>query len=203
MEIKAIIFDVGGVLIRTADRTSRQRLEKRLGLAESESEKIVFNSDIGRQAQRGIVTNRDLWEAVAQSLSLSPEAVELFKRDFWGGDVLDEAMVELIRQLKQRYQTAIISNATDSLRETLQTIYPIADAFDLIVVSAEEKVMKPDPEIYRRTLKRLGCEAAESVFIDDFAENVAAARDLGMNVIHFNQSVNLAAELKKLGVDPL
>jgi epoxide hydrolase-like predicted phosphatase len=129
--------------------------------------------------------------------------VELFKRDFWGGDVLDEAMVELIRQLKQRYQTAIISNATDSLRETLQTIYPIADAFDLIVVSAEEKVMKPDPEIYRRTLKRLGCEAAESVFIDDFAENVAAARDLGMNVIHFNQSVNLAAELKKLGVDPL
>ena len=203
MEIKAIIFDVGGVLIRTADRTSRQRLEKRLGLAESESEKIVFNSDIGRQAQRGIVTNRDLWEAVAQSLSLSPEAVELFKRDFWGGDVLDEAMVELIRQLKQRFKTAIISNATDSLRETLQTIYPIADAFDLIVVSAEEKVMKPDPEIYRRTLKRLGCEAAESVFIDDFAENVAAARDLGMNVIHFNQSVNLAAELKKLGVDPL
>jgi epoxide hydrolase-like predicted phosphatase len=191
------------VVIRTADRTSRQRLEERLGLAEWESEKIVFNSDIGRQAQRGIVTNRDLWEAVAQSLSLSPEAVELFKRDFWGGDVLDEAMVELIRQLKQRYQTAIISNATDSLRETLQTIYPIADAFDLIVVSAEEKVMKPDPEIYRRTLKRLGCEAAESVFIDDFAENVAAARDLGMNVIHFNQSVNLAAELKKLGVDPL
>ena len=203
MEIKAIIFDVGGVLIRTADRTSRQRLEERLGLAEWESEKIVFNSEIGRQAQRGIVTNRDLWEAVAQSLSLSPEAVELFKRDFWGGDVLDEAMVELIRQLKQRYQTAIISNATDSLRETLQTIYPIADAFDLIVVSAEEKVMKPDPEIYRRTLKRLGCEAAESVFIDDFAENVAAARDLGMNVIHFNQSGNLAAELKKLGVDPL
>jgi epoxide hydrolase-like predicted phosphatase len=203
MKIKAIIFDVGGVLIRTADRTSRQRLEERLGFAEWESEKIVFNSDIGRQAQRGIVTNRDLWEAVAQGLSLSPEAVEQFKREFWGGDVLDEAMVDLIRQLKQRYKTAIISNATDSLRETLQTIYPIADAFDLIVVSAEEKVMKPDPEIYRRTLKRLGCEAAESVFIDDFAENVAAARDLGMNVIHFNQSVNLAAELKKLGVDPL
>lgn len=201
MGIKAIIFDVGGVLIRTADRTSRQRLEQRLGLAEWESEKLVFNSDIGRQAQSGIVTNNDLWEAVAKTLSLSPEAAELFRKEFWGGDVLDEAMVALIRQLKRRYQTAIISNATDSLRQTLQTTFPIADAFDLIVVSAEEKVMKPDPQIYRRTLERLGCEAAESIFIDDFAENIAAARALGMNVIHFNPTVNLAAELEKLGVE--
>jgi putative hydrolase of the HAD superfamily len=134
-------------------------------------------------------------------LSLSSNALAQFKREFWGGDVLDEEMVDLIRQLKSRYQTAIISNATDSLRETLQTTYPIADAFDLIVVSAEEKVMKPDPEIYQRTLDRLGREAAESVFIDDFAENIAAARELGMNVIHFNPFTDLSAEFIKLGIE--
>ena len=200
MDIQAIIFDVGGVLLRTADYTSRRNLEKRLGLAEWESEQIVFNSEIGKQAQRGEVTNDDLWDAVAKQLALSPQALAQFKREFWGGDVLDEAMVDLIRRLKGRYQTAIISNATDSLRRTLHTTYPIADAFDLIVISAEEKVMKPDPEIYLRTLDRLGRKAAETVFIDDFAENITAARQLGMNAIHFNPSVDLSAEFKKLGI---
>lgn len=201
MEIKAIIFDVGGVLIRTADRSSRRRLEERLGLAEWESEKIVFNSETGRMAQRGEVTNEALWQSVADHLSLADEELKQFKREFWGGDVLDTEMVDLIRQLKTHYKTAIISNATDSLRKTLQTSHPIAEAFDLIVVSAEEKVMKPHPDIYLRTLDRLGVEAAESIFIDDFAENIDAARSLDMNAIHFNPSVDLAAELQKFGVE--
>lgn len=201
MDIQAIIFDVGGVLVRTADRSSRRRLEQRLRLAEWESEKIVFNSELGQKAQRGEVTNSELWESVARRLSLSPKELEQFQQEFWGGDVLDEDMVDMIRRLKEQYQTAIISNATDSLRQTLHTKYPIADAFDLIVVSAEEKVMKPDPEIYRRTLNRLGREPAESVFIDDFAENIAAARSLGMKTIHFNPSVHLPTELQILGID--
>ena len=171
-----------------------------MGLADWESEQLVFNSEMGKKAQRGEVTTADLWLHVANELSLSPEGVEQFQREFWGGDVLDEEMVNLIRQLKSRYQTAIISNATDRLRQTLHTKYPIADAFDLIVISAEEKVMKPDPEIYLRTLDRLGRKAAETVFIDDFAENIAAARSLGMNVVHFNPSVDIAVEFKKLGI---
>jgi epoxide hydrolase-like predicted phosphatase len=202
MTIKAIIFDFGGVLVRTADRSSRQRLERRLGLAEWQSEKIVFNSEMGQKAQRGEATNEALWQSVADRLSLSPEALTQFQQEFWGGDALDEALVDLIRALKTKYATALISNATDGLRQTLTGKYPVADAFDLIVISAEEKTMKPGPEIYLRTLDRLGVKAAESVFVDDFAENIVAARSLGMQAIHFNPSVNVAAELKKLGVNP-
>jgi epoxide hydrolase-like predicted phosphatase len=201
MTIKAIIFDFGGVLVRTADRSSRQRLERRLGLAEWQSEKIVFNNEMGQKAQRGEATNEALWQSVADRLSLSPEALTQFQQEFWGGDALDEALVDLIRALKTKYATALISNATDGLRQTLTGKYPVADAFDLIVISAEEKTMKPGPEIYLRTLDRLGVKAAESVFVDDFAENIVAARSLGMQAIHFNPSVNVAAELKKLGVN--
>jgi epoxide hydrolase-like predicted phosphatase len=201
MTIKAIIFDFGGVLVRTADRSSRQRLERRLGLAEWQSEKIVFNSEMGQKAQRGEATNEALWQSVADRLSLSPEALTQFQQEFWGGDVLDEALIDLIRALKTKYATALISNATDGLRQTLTGKYPVADAFDLIVISAEEKTMKPGPEIYLRTLDRLGVKAAESVFVDDFAENIVAARSLGMQAIHFNPFVNVAAELKKLGVN--
>jgi FMN phosphatase YigB (HAD superfamily) len=48
----------------------------------------------------------------------------------------------------------------------------------------------------------LDCKAAESIFVDDFAENIAAARSLGMNAIHFNPSIDLSAALKKLGIAP-
>jgi HAD superfamily hydrolase (TIGR01509 family) len=82
----------------------------------------------------------------------------------------------------------------------LTTKYPIADAFDLIVVSGEEKVMKPDPAIYTLTLARLGRQPEEAVFVDDFAHNIEAAQQLGLATIHFHPDTNVPAELARLGV---
>lgn len=198
--IKAIIFDIGGVLIRTPDRSSRRAWEVKLGLAEWESEDVVFSGEMGTKAQSGLITDSELWEWVGRHLELSAANLTAFRRDFWAGDVLDRELVDYIRQLRPQYQTAVISNATDALQQALTQVYPIADAFDLIVCSAEEKIMKPDLEIYRRTLARLGREPAEAVFIDDNTDNVAAARSLGMAALHFNPTVNVAQELEGLGV---
>jgi putative hydrolase of the HAD superfamily len=193
--IKAVIFDVGGVLVRTPDRSSRQRWEQRLGLAERGSEEIVFGGEMGAKAQRGELTNDELWQWVAERLELGEADLESFRQAFWAGDVLDEELVALIRRLRPRYQTAIISNATDGLRPTLERSYPIADAFDLIVCSAEERLMKPDPRIYRLALARLGRRPEEAVFIDDSAANIAGAQAVGLHTIHFSPAVDVAAEL--------
>lgn len=198
--IKAIIFDVGGVLVRTMDRTRRNTLEQRLGLQPGESEIIVFNGEMGIKAQQGAITTIELWQWIQQHLSLNDEGLAAFRREFFGGDQLDTAMVDNIRRLKQRYQTAIISNATDNLRETLTVNYPMADAFDLIVGSAYEKVMKPAPVIFERTLARLGRQPDEAVFIDDFAHNIDGARAVGLHTIHFTPQTDLMAELAKFGV---
>ena len=146
--IKAVIFDVGGVLIRTESHESRRQWERRLGLADWESEQIVFNSEMGRKAQLGGIETAELWQWIARHLNLDESNLRAFQAGFWAGDVLDEALVAFIRQLRPQYQTAIISNATKTLREMLTHKYPIADAFDLIVVSGEERVMKPDAIIY-------------------------------------------------------
>ncbi len=199
--IQAIIFDVGGVLIRTEDYRSRRTLENKLGLAEWESEQIVFNSKMGQKAQRGEISNDALWQWVGEQLQLSHEGLRDFRRAFWAGDVLDSRLVSLIRQLRAHHQTAVISNATDNLRWALNEEYGIADAFDLIVVSAEEGIMKPRPEIYQRAMARLGRQPAECVFIDDFAHNIAAARELGMTAVHFTPAANLPEELERLGVN--
>ncbi len=200
--IKAVIFDIGGVLIRTEDHSSRRRWEKQLGLSEGESETIVFNSEMGQKAQRGAISDEALWAWVGQRLDLSAARLAEFRAGFWAGDVLDTGLVDFIRGLRPSYQTAVISNATDALLDSLTNQYPIADAFDLIVGSATEKIMKPDLEIYLRTLNRLGRQPEEAVFIDDFAHNIAAAHELGMHTIHFRPGTNVPARLTQLGVQP-
>lgn len=199
--IKAVIFDVGGVLVRTHDHSHRRRWERRLGLEKGQSEAIVFGGEMGTKAQGGAVTTEALWEWIGRRLALDDEALRAFRRDFWAGDALDEELVAYIRSLRPDHQTAIISNATDNLHHALAEVFNIADAFDVIVGSAEEKVMKPEPEIFHRTLKRLGREPDEAVFIDDHPENVAGARSVGMHAIHFREGMDVPAALARLGVE--
>jgi epoxide hydrolase-like predicted phosphatase len=200
-KIRAVIFDVGGVLIRTEDPRPRAELERRLGLAPGEAEELVFNGDMGTRAQLGEIRTAELWRWVQQRLGLDDAGLEEFRRAFFGGDRLDVELVDYVRALRPRRQTAIISNAMDSLRTQLATDDPAADAFDLIVCSAEERVMKPDAAIYERTLARLGIEPDEAVFIDDAAKNIAGARAVGMHALHYMPGMDVPAELARLGVN--
>lgn len=199
--IKAVIFDVGGVLVRTADHSFRRDWENKLGLAEGESEEIVFNSEMGIKAQKGEISDEALWSWVGQYLKLGDQ-LDSFRSSFWQGDKLDKKLVAYIRSLRPNYQTAIISNATDGLSGSLSNTFKIADAFDVIVGSADVKIMKPNPAIYDMTLARLNRAADESVFIDDFAHNIEAASGLGMATVHFKPGIDVPAELANLGVHP-
>lgn len=196
--IKAVIFDVGGVLIRTADHTGRQKWESRLQLPPGGAEATVLNSDMGHRAQRGEITTESLWLWVGEHLGLGSDLPQ-FREDFWRGDFVDQSLVGLVRNLRRRYTLAIISNAMDSLNQTLKE-YGLLDEFDLVVGSAYEGVMKPDPAIYERTLDRLEVSPRESVFIDDSPVNIAGAQALGMNAILFRPSTDLPGELSRIGV---
>lgn len=199
--IKAVIFDVGGVLIRTEEYAPRRQLEQRLGLDAGESESLVFSGEMATEAQAGAISDDELWTWIGEHLQLDSQALKRFRREFWAGDILDEDLVDYIRGLRSRYQTAVISNATDRLRSTLEEMYGIADAFDLIVCSAEEEVMKPSAEIYRRALQRLERRPSEAVFVDDFEENVAAARSLGISAIHYQPGMDVPGTLAELGIE--
>jgi epoxide hydrolase-like predicted phosphatase len=198
--IKAVIFDVGGVIIRTEDRKPRADLEQQFGLAPGQAEQLVLNSEMGRRAQLGLITAADLWDWVQQQFSLSAAGLRDFQQAFWGGDRIDQPLVDFIRSLRPRYQTAIISNAMDNLNEVVAQFDPTGTAFDLVVGSAYEKVMKPDTAIFERTLARLGRQPAEAVFIDDFTHNITGAQAAGIAGILFRPGMELAVELAKLGV---
>lgn len=200
--IKAVIFDVGGVLIRTEDPAPRRALEIKYNLEPGQAEYLAFNSEMGRAAQRGEITTAELWARVGERLGMSGDEPMTFYKTFFAGDFLDTGLMAFIRSLRPRYRTGIISNAQDNLHQVLGEFYPVIDAFDVVVGSAYEGVMKPDPAIYRAALARLGVEPGEAVFIDDFAHNIAGAEAVGMHGIHFTPGLDLPAALAQLGVTP-
>ncbi len=198
--IKAIIFDFGGVLLRTENLDGRLRWEKKLGLGYRQAEEIVFNSEMGRKAQHGHISYTELWQWVGNHFQLSAKELEQFEADFWAGDVLDETLVGLLRGLRPLYKTGLISNAFNDLRAGLENNFHIADLFDSIVISSEEGVMKPKPDLYEIALKQLAVAPQEAVFIDDFRHNIDGAKAVGMVGIHFTPEMDLVGALNKLGV---
>ena len=198
MAIRAVIWDLGGVLVRTEDNRSRDRLAERYGMNRSQVEELVYGHEAGKRAQRGEVSYEDHWEYLRQQLSLAPEKLGEFQQAFWGGDRMDRGLIDYIRSQHGRYKTALLSNAFTDLRRMITDEWKIGDAFDELVISAEIGVMKPDPQIYQIALERLGVAAPEAVFIDDFERNVVAAKALNMHAIRFKNAVQIRADLETL-----
>ncbi len=196
MPIKAVIFDLGGVLVRTEDQAPRHALAEHLGIPRGQMYFLVFDSPSAQQASRGELTVSQHWEAVRQALGLPEAEIDRFSQEFWAGDRLDAELVAYIRSLRPRYRTALLSNAWDDLRGYLTGRWGIADAFNELVISAEVGVTKPDPRIYHLALERLGVQPGEAVFVDDFKENIEAARALGIHTVHFQSRPQALAELE-------
>jgi len=198
--IKALISDFGGVLMRTRTGGSRRALEQRLGLPPNTIEARVFNSDLSLQAMCGEVSEDELWRALERELDLPRFGMtwQEFQNEFFAEDFLDEELVALIDSVRPGLKTGLISNAWDGLREVLHTRVPIAAAFDVIVISAEEKIAKPAARIYHVALERLGVKADEAIFLDDFSENIQAANALGLIGVHFQSSEQAQQDIRAL-----
>ncbi len=194
--IKAILFDVGGVLIQTVDTTPRQRWEQRLGLPDWGLAAHVFDNEYAQAAFVGAADAPQVWAYVCARLGVPEAERETLARDFWAGDAVNAAVYALAVSLRPRYKTGILSNAwTDMRLRDAQRID--FGQFDSVVYSCQVGVRKPDPRSFMIALEQLGVTAPETVFIDDFAENIAAAASLGMRTIHYRGGLELADELAR------
>lgn len=198
MSIKAIIWDLGGVILRTEEGEHREALASQYKTTRDQLEYEVFASPHGVQAQIGEIHPDELWEYIGNRFELSPDEIDDFQEQYWAGDQVDEALVETVRHLQGKYKTALLSNAWLDLRGYLETVWKIADAFDVMIISGEVGMVKPDPRIYQKAIDELDIEAHEAVFIDDFAHNIEGARNVGMNGIHFQSAEQTLRELSEL-----
>lgn len=197
MTIKAVYFDLGGVLVRTEFQSPREHLAERVGMTYEELVAIVFESRSAREASIGKVSEDDHWKWIARRLHRPLKERQALQEEFFAGDIIDRELVNYIRSLKPRYGTGLISNAWDGLRPYMQR-EKFADAFDVLTISAEVGVMKPEADIFQHALEQLEVGPKEAVFVDDFAENITGCESIGMHGIHFKSVEQTLKDLKKL-----
>lgn len=195
---RAIFWDLGGVLLRTMDRSGRAQWETRLGLEPGALDTLVFRSSASQLAGLGRAREEDIWNEVGGKLGLSPQQTKQLAIDHFAGDRIDPVLMDAISQLRPYYKIGLITNAWPGIRAALETPLEIISAFDSITVSAEVGIAKPEPGIFHIALASLDLRAAQAVFVDDFVENVEGARGLGMAAIHFRDPEQALAELAQL-----
>ncbi len=197
MNIRAVYFDFGGVLVRTEDKAPRTRLAERLGMSYKEVEGVVFASESSRLASTGAIPEEAHWQACAEALGVSRQEMDAIGQEFFAGDVIDTGLLDTIRSLRPQYKIGLISNAWSGLRVYISR-NGFADIFDHMVISAEVGMMKPDPQIYYHALEQFGVIPQEAVFLDDFEENITGAQAIGMNAIHFTDPRQAIQQLKSM-----
>ena len=197
MAIRAVFFDLGGVIVRTEYQAPRQRLAEQFGMDYDDIDKIVFGSASAARASVGEVTEEEHWQNVMKTLKLPASEAQRVKSEFFGGDIIDRTLLEFLRSLKPKYKVGAISNAWSGLRQYMER-EKFADVFDAIVISAEVGAVKPSAEIYRKALKQFEVSPNEAVFVDDVRENIEACEKIGMKGIHFKDSESAITHLKTL-----
>jgi putative hydrolase of the HAD superfamily len=179
--ITTLLFDFGGVLVRTQSRQARLRWDTRLGQLPGTGEKLLLESAHSRATQRGEIAEAVHWEWVRQQLGLTPLGLTQFRHDFFAGDYPTPAL-SWLPKLHSQYRIGLLSNFWGSVRGWLGEL-GVLGCFDDVVFSAEVGLAKPDPRIYTLALSRLACQPQQALFIDDFEHNLVPARQLGMQTL--------------------
>src|SRR5947209_1141705 len=134
--VKAIIFDFGGVLMRTADPVGRREWEARLGLAVGQLERAVHGCQEWLQVQQGLLSDNDYWQSVARNLGIIEDSLPQLQRDYFRDDELDRDLIALIDDLRRSgYRVGLLSNDSTRLESKLRTDLAIFDHFDALVIS--------------------------------------------------------------------
>ncbi|MCX6066035.1 MAG: HAD family phosphatase [Chloroflexi bacterium] len=197
MPIKAIYFDLGGVIVRTEDKTLRTELGQRFGMTYDQIDRFVFGCETAKKASIGLISEEQHWRDVARRLEQPESDWQSIADAFFGGDKIDRDMLAFIESVRPAIKTGVISNAWNGLRDYMRKNGFLAP-FDDVIVSAEVGIVKPDARIYQLALDKFGIQPEEAVFVDDMPENIAACQALGMQGVQFKTAEQVLADVKQL-----
>lgn len=201
--IRAVVFDLGGVLI---DWNPRHLYRRLFGADVEGMERFlaeVCTQDWNEKQDAG----RSWEEAIAAATALHPQHATLIRayRECWQ-EMLGGALTDTVTLLDELRGTGLrlfaLTNWSQYTFPYGLARFPFLQWFEDIVVSGREGVIKPDPAIFRLLLSRSGLEAGHTVFIDDVLKNVEGARRLGFHAIQFRSAPELRRDLESLGLLP-
>jgi putative hydrolase of the HAD superfamily len=205
LSTKAIISDFGGVLttpliqsfLAFQDQTgiAMETLGSAMQrIAERDGSHPLF------ELEKGELTEALFLERIADELEPElghrPE-MHRFSEIYFEALEPNPPMIELMRELKGRgLRMALLTNNVREWEPLWRSIVPIDALFEVVVDSAFVGCRKPDPEIYKITLERIGLAGNECLFVDDVEVNCEAARELGMTAVHFRANEQAIEEIR-------
>lgn len=197
--IRHLIFDMGNVLLSF---DPRQAVCDVLGDC-PELEAVVCATTLSPEwklLDKGTISEQD---AILAMCARTPEYTGQIRcfMEKWDQYLRPvPGMLELVQELKQLPCTLhLLSNA--GLRfEQYSRRFPVFSLFDTIDISANFRLLKPQPEIYLAILKKHGLTASDCLFIDDLSENVEGARQIGIHAVQFTGEAELRSNLQDRGI---
>jgi epoxide hydrolase-like predicted phosphatase len=196
MAIRAVVFDIGGVLEITPDTGMTQKWETQLHLKPGEMNGRMAN--VWSDGSLGRCTEEQVQQSLREIIGMDQGQVDAFWHDLWKQylGMLNVPLATYFSSLRPRYQTAILSNSFVGARSREQESYHFADMTDLIIYSHEVGIAKPDRRIFELTCERLGLQLEEIIFLDDVEQHIAAARAIGIHAIHFRETAQAIADIQ-------
>jgi len=202
-KLKAIIFDIGRVLVRIDVGRAMQGLASGSSLSPAELWTAIEKDPRWPDWQEGRISARD-WHLHLEKRFGGNFTFEQFT-EIWNR-VLDPTPIHddaFFKSLSKRYRLALLSNTDPIHVRHLEATYSFFSFFPTRIYSCSVGTSKPNPLIYSAALRALKVSAGEALYIDDIAAYVEAAHRLGMSAIQFQSPAQLTADLKSLGVDNL
>ncbi|HXB08723.1 MAG TPA: HAD family phosphatase [Puia sp.] len=201
MKINTLVFDLGGVLIDWNPEYLYNKIipdekERRWFLSTICTLDWNEQQDAGRSLQEGT-------EHLVRQFPEHEKAIRAYYgrwKEMLGGPIHET--VEIFRELKKqgRMKLYALTNWSAETFPVALELYEFLHWFDGRLVSGEEKVRKPFPEIYKLLIERFGIDPQHAIYVDDNIRNLVPARDLGFVGIHFRTPALFREELKQLGV---
>jgi putative hydrolase of the HAD superfamily len=199
--IKAVILDYGKVLVRSPTPQEFSRMAEVLNV-DFELFYKLWEASRG-DYDRSDLTAEEYWLKLAAQCNTSADdkQIDILRKlevEIWVH--ADPMMLDWLSRIHAAgIKTALLSNMPTDLMTHVLNNLPWMQRFTFKTFSAEVRLIKPDPAIYKQTLEGLGVAAPEALFVDDRENNVQAARALGMHAIEFHSVEQLRRDLEKLG----
>ncbi len=199
-KVRAIIFDIGRVLVRIDPVRAAEGLAKGGSLPASELWTAIEKDPQWPDWQEGRISPRDWYLHLARRFGRDltfEQFTEAWNRVLDPTPIHEDAFFE---KLSKSYRLAVLSNTDPIHVPYLEATYSFFRFFPTRIYSCRVAASKPNPLIYREALRALKVQAQEAVYIDDVPAYVDAAQRLGMGGVHFRSPAQMAADLGSLGV---
>jgi HAD superfamily hydrolase (TIGR01509 family) len=196
---KAIIFDLGNVLVQFDFERWRQALADFCPYASAEIRRRIAATDLVERFETGLIEPPDFVAQLSGILALDMDYADFCR--LWSSIFTDPLVPEaMLEGLAARYRLMLLSNTNAIHFEMIRENYPLLRHFHERILSYEVHAMKPRREIFQAILERCGCRPEECFYTDDIAAYVEAARRLGIDAVQFESPAQLERELMARGI---